>query len=29
MVRKIDDGKIYSTAAKVMRITVTPAMPAM
>ena len=29
MVRKIDDGKIYSTAPKVMRITVTPAMPAM
>ena len=29
MVRKIDDGKIYSTAPKVMRVTVTPAMPAM
>jgi hypothetical protein len=29
MVRKIDDGKIYSTAPKVIRITVTPAMPAM
>lgn len=28
-VHKIDDGKTYSTAAKVMRITVTPAMPAM
>jgi hypothetical protein len=27
--RKIDDGKIYSTAPKVMRVTVTPAMPAM
>jgi len=29
MVRKIDDGKTYATATKVMRITVTPAMPAM
>jgi len=28
-VHKIDDGKTYSMAAKVMRITVTPAMPAM
>ena len=29
MVRKIDDGKPYSTASKVMRVTITPAVPAM
>ena len=29
MVHKINDGKIYSTAAKVMRVTIIPAMPAM
>jgi hypothetical protein len=29
VVHKIQDGKVYSTASKVMRITVMPAMPAM
>jgi hypothetical protein len=29
MVRKIDDGKPYSTASKVMRVTITPVVPAM
>jgi hypothetical protein len=28
-VHKIQDGKVYSTASKVLRITITPAMPAM
>jgi hypothetical protein len=29
VVRKIQDGKTYSNASKVMRVTITPAMPAM
>jgi hypothetical protein len=29
VVHKIQDGKLYSTASSVMRVTVTPAMPAM
>jgi hypothetical protein len=29
VVHKIQDGKVYSTASKVLRITVMPAMPAM
>jgi hypothetical protein len=29
MVRKVQDGKVYSNPSSVMRLTITPAMPAM